>query len=835
MTSRRREPVPLSQQDGDAVDLVADPVGFITGLVGGVERGLDRAVLEEAVVRVGGGRAKRRRLAQALSERPAVLTDGRSPAPGSVGDLLIALREAGATAVSPPVCATAGCATMVGKVRRRGQDWYCAACTRAWEPCTGCGKTRKVNTRGREGQPYCQFCRPPGPDPVETIVQVVTAIDPALTAEAVAGAVRAAAWQEGQRRKLAWAVQDRPGLLTGDGAASPVAAVPRLIDALARAGATMIVQPACPRCGTVKPLAAKLGELRICAACSARARAVACSRCGQVRPAGTRDGGGMPVCSTCLASDPVNHEQCTGCGRVRQVTTRTAEGPWCHACRPRRQTVCFICGQARACEISQVTGKPWCTSCQRQWLRCAGCGVLAPVYSGTRARSSCARCTNPDPAFWNRCSACEHTWQLGTRPCERCAVNRKITGRLSGGTGIISENLAPLHQALTAVDRPATARNWLDLPPVRTLLAGLSRDHRPLTHEILDELPAGKTLANLRSILVAAGALPARDERLVQLERWITEVISTRRDGAQRQLMHEYVTWHLTRRLRQRLAASACRPSGSAQAAWHTSQQQAANIRRHVLAVTTLLDLLLDQELTLGAVTQHDLDRWVNQGLFAYPKETGHFIRWALARRHAQGLTFNNPCWQGPAGPHDTEKRWDHARRLLHDSSLPLPDRVAGLLLLLYAQRAAGIASLTTSHIRDDGTSTTSTFGTAPVTLPEPLAGLVRQLAATRRGQAAIGRPGSVPWLFPGGRPGQPLSSSRLGDRLKNIGLQPRQDRGTALFTLASQLPAAILARMLGIHIHAAVQWQKAASGDWMTYAADLSRRPSAATRSDRT
>ena len=70
------------------------------------------------------------------------------------------------------------------------------------------------------------------------------------------------------------------------------------------------------------------------------------------------------------------------------------------------------------------------------------------------------------------------------------------------------------------------------------------------------------------------------------------------------------------------------------------------------------------------------------------------------------------------------------------------------------------------------------------------------------------------------------LDGRRLGDRLKNIGLHPRQARATALFTLASQLPAAILARMLGIHIHAAVQWQKAASGDWMTYAADLSRRP---------
>lgn len=102
----------------------------------------------------------------------------------------------------------------------------------------------------------------------------------------------------------------------------------------------------------------------------------------------------------------------------------------------------------------------------------------------------------------------------------------------------------------------------------------------------------------------------------------------------------------------------------------------------------------------------------------------------------------------------------------------------------------------------------------------------MRDLAATWRGHAAIGRPATVPWLFPGGRPGHPLSGTRLGDRLKNIGRHPRQDRATALFTLASQIPAAILARMLGIHIRAAIQWQKAASGDWMTCAADLSRRP---------
>jgi len=38
-------------------------------------------VIEDVVISVVGGRAKRRKLAQALARRPAILTDGRSPAP----------------------------------------------------------------------------------------------------------------------------------------------------------------------------------------------------------------------------------------------------------------------------------------------------------------------------------------------------------------------------------------------------------------------------------------------------------------------------------------------------------------------------------------------------------------------------------------------------------------------------------------------------------------------------------------------------------------------------------------------------------------------------------
>ncbi|WP_228454268.1 hypothetical protein [Streptomyces alkaliphilus] len=105
-----------------------------------------------------------------------------------------------------------------------------------------------------------------------------------------------------------------------------------------------------------------------------------------------------------------------------------------------------------------------------------------------------------------------------------------------------------------------------------------------------------------------------------------------------------------------------------------------------------------------------------------------------------------------------------------------------------------------------------------------PLASLVRELVATRRGKAKIGTPDEAPWLFPGGHPGLPLTDSQIGKRLHKIGIRPKQDRSTALFTLATEVPAAILARMLGIHIKVAVQWQQASGGDWATYTADVAQ-----------
>ncbi len=792
-------------------EVAADPVAVIVRLVAEAGCGLTAGQIRE-VVTAAAGRATRRRLAQSLKDNPQVLRTGRPPAILSTAKLLLALRKAGATGISAPRCG--GCMRELRYVRsQRGGDWGCSPCLEQVRTCAGCGEHRRAVTVDRHGGHRCQHCPDNGGDPVEELTQVVTALDPGLGRETVAAALQQATTRPAGQRRLAWGVVERPGLLTGAGAGAPAPAVLRFIDGLVAAGATKVIKPACPRCDTVKALSKLLDGQRVCRNCFARSAAVACARCGAIREPATRDAGGNPLCPNCLISDPVNLEECSGCGRRSRVAIRLADGPRCANCRPRQVLACGICGRTARCEVSRATGQPWCGRCQQWRAPCAGCGTVAPVRGGTRQEPLCARCLNPDPAFWGRCPACKNTWQLSPGSCQRCVLDQKIRGLLGDQNGAIRPDLAPLHQALSSVERPGTALAWMARPKVRALLTGLGGEDRRLTHEILDEFPADKTLAHLRSVLTAAGALPARDERLVKLERWITAAISARQDPDERRILHGYAIWHHLRRLRQRLGEA------------HATHLQALNVRCHVTAAASFLDWLTAENLTLASCTQPGLDRWASSKDVTYRDETAHFVRWSVTCRHASRLTFGAVRWDGPRGPHDGEKRWDDARRLLHDDTLATSDRVAGLLLLLYAQRIADIVKLTAGHVRDDGDRVQIMLGTAPVVLPGPLDGLVRELIATRQGHAAIGRPGTMPWLFPGGRPGQPIGGDRLGIRLQNIGLHPRQARSTALFTLAAEIPAAMLARLLGIHTQVAVQRQRASAGDWMTYAADVSRR----------
>jgi len=61
--------------------------------------------------------------------------------------------------------------------------------------------------------------------------------------------------------------------------------------------------------------------------------------------------------------------------------------------------------------------------------------------------------------------------------------------------------------------------------------------------------------------------------------------------------------------------------------------------------------------------------------------------------------------------------------------------------------------------------------------------------------------------------------------RLAKHGIDGRASRRAALLHLAAQVPAAVLAELLGLSNSAAVTWVHDAGGDWSRYAADIAQQ----------
>jgi hypothetical protein len=164
------------------------------------------------------------------------------------------------------------------------------------------------------------------------------------------------------------------------------------------------------------------------------------------------------------------------------------------------------------------------------------------------------------------------------------------------------------------------------------------------------------------------------------------------------------------------------------------------------------------------------------------------------------------------------DERWVLLRRCLRDDSLTLRLRVAGALVLLYGQIPTRIVELTADHITDTGIDTYLQLKDQPVLLPPPLAALVLHLCHRATHQQATGSPA---WLFPGNRPGAHLYPGRLSTALnEKLGIFVRPGRGAALAAFAADLPAAILADLLGLSITTATRWAALAARDNAAYIA---------------
>jgi len=226
---------------------------------------------------------------------------------------------------------------------------------------------------------------------------------------------------------------------------------------------------------------------------------------------------------------------------------------------------------------------------------------------------------------------------------------------------------------------------------------------------------------------------------------------------------------------------------------------------------------------TLSDCRQGHIDQWLRTGPSA--SLARDFLVWASSRGHAQRLDIPAPE-RATGASISQDQRWAHAARLLHDDALDPTDRVAGCLLLLYGQPLSRIAVMTTSQVTRCGEEMLIRLGRHDMPVPGPLAITITQLINDGRSHRGVGSPQQTAWLFPGHLPGRPITPDTLGGRLRALGIYAQASRRAALLDLAAELPAAVLADLLGLHQNTAAKWMHQAGGDWSRYAAELARRP---------
>lgn len=357
--------------------------------------------------------------------------------------------------------------------------------------CSRCGRNCEHYAVGRDsGAPVCKSCYvkdftvPEATRKLDAIAAAVMGVEPQLPRATVIAAIEASATTIPGLSTLARQVATDPALLQGTSRATR--SVYRLIERLIAAGATQVSLPRCAKCGRARPLTNSR-----CDAC-ARSQAP-CSRCGRPRTVHSTTKTRQPVCKTCHYRDPANWELCRWCGNLGRINARAEDGgAICRRCYRQPLDVCDECGEEEAIS-SRNHGRALCSSCYVRVGPKRACGRCGRVRRIARR----ATADHPDlchACWWEPTAVCSRCGEEGMcngirkgRPlCLRCRLDDRITGALTGPDGTIPQSLAPVREAVLAVDNPRSGHVWMRSPAV-AVLKRIAIGEMPLSHEALDD------------------------------------------------------------------------------------------------------------------------------------------------------------------------------------------------------------------------------------------------------------------------------------------------------------------------------------------------------------
>jgi hypothetical protein len=384
---------------------------------------------------------------------------------------------------------------------------------------------------------------------------------------------------------------------------------------------------------------------------------------------------------------------------------------------------------------------------------CGHDGVLPGRANRPDDRAVCLTCAGIPGNY--TCRTCHTEGELYRRgQCARCALRDDLTVLIVNGASNPTA-METLVAALCGVDRPESILTWKRSPKVQALLTGLAHGEISLTHDGLDGAGDGRHISHLRSLLEHHGLLSPRDEPLARFESWLATKLDAITEPAVRAPVEQFATWHHLRRLR--------RNSSPGQA----NEGPRRSAKQEITESTKFLTWLYETHHRVAATcTQQDVDEYLASG-----PTSRHLIRtfFVWAKKSKINKTVQIDYRQARTSRVLTqEQRLAWLKELLTGDAESLPYRVAGTLLLLYAQPLVRIAALPTGAVVLTPHETRITLGAEPAPVPDPFAGMLKHHLMNRPNLRSGGG-GSVvnPWMFPGFHPGKHLDPQAIMQALQ--------------------------------------------------------------------
>jgi hypothetical protein len=376
---------------------------------------------------------------------------------------------------------------------------------------------------------------------------------------------------------------------------------------------------------------------------------------------------------------------------------------------------------------------------------------------------------------------------------------------LDDGTGSAPAFLTPLVDALCSSKNPSSVEKWLRYPGVGDRLKALATGGLPLTHEAFSVLPRSHSVRYLRELLMSTGLLPQRNPELLKFDEWTADLLGGIAAADDRQALATYIKWHHRHRILRQLDNGTLRAS-----AFATARQQSR-------AALDFLNWLSARGTTLAECTQHDIDDWFAAG----PKTrltARIFMTFAIRRRLCPKLRIPNPPRVVTPDAQPQSERITLVHQLFTNNTLAPIDRVAGLLVLLYAQPATRITQIKVDDVTTRDDQVFLRIAEEELPMPEPVGSLITDLITQRRNMGTAANPTS-PWLFPGQRPSRQITTTRLRERLRSVGITGAS-RVAAFNELLREIPAPVLADLVGCNPKFAAERASILATDWANYAA---------------